>query len=139
MNARVIRGRTHKHWTLEQWANVMIMDEFCFTVCPVKNRLRHWRYDGRRLKSKHIVLTFKSGCQIVSEWGDFSLRGSTALVGTIGTFDRHTYRVIIDNHILSFVYNVHDGPADFSLQEDNCGPHRAKSIPIYLATDQLHA
>ncbi len=102
MSARVVWGRTHKDWTLEQWANVMFTDESCFTVRPVKNRLRVWRHNGHRLNSKHIVPTFKSGYQSMSVWGGFSLRGRTTLVGTIGSFDRHTYRVIIDNHILPF-------------------------------------
>ena len=35
--------------------------------------------------------------------------------------------------MLPFMYDVHDGPASFVLQEDNCGPHRAKSIAGYLA------
>ena len=136
MSARVVWGRTHKEWTLEQWANVVFTDESCFTLRPLKNLLRVWRYDGHRLNSKQIVPTFKSGYQSVSVWGSFSLRGHTALVRTIGSFDRDTYQVIIDNHILPFVYNTHDGTASFILQEDNCGPHRAKSIAIYLANEE---
>ena len=63
--------------------------------------------------------------------------GRTTLVGTIGKFDQHTYRVILENHILPFAHNVHDGPADFVLQEDNCGSHRAKSIARYHADKEI--
>lgn len=113
MNVRIIWGRTHKDRALDQWANVMFTDESCFTVSPVKNRLRVWRHNGCRLSSKHIILTFKSGYQSVSVWSGFSLHGRTPLVGTVGSFDSKTYRVIIDNHILPFMNKVHDGAESF--------------------------
>ena len=65
------------------------------------------------------------------------MRGRTPLVGTVGKFDQHTYRVILENHILPFAHNIHDGPTDFVLQEDNCGPHRAESIATYLANKEI--
>ena len=64
------------------------------------------------------------------------MRGRTPIVETFGSFDKHTYRVIIDNHILPFMYEVHGGPASFALQEDNCEPHRAKSVATYLANEE---
>ena len=65
------------------------------------------------------------------------MHGRTPLVCTVGGFNQHTYRAIIDNHILPFVYNVHSGPDSFVLQEDNCGPHREKSIADYLANKEI--
>ena len=69
--------------------------------------------------------------------GRFSSRRGSALIGTVGSFGRLTYRVIIDNHILPFMYYVHVGPECFILQEDNCGPHRAKSIATYLSNEEV--
>ena len=65
------------------------------------------------------------------------MRGRTPLVGNIGSFNQQTYRVIIDNHVLPFVYHVHDGPANLVLQEDNCGPHRARSVASYLFDEEI--
>lgn len=104
---------------------------------PTKNKLRVWRHSGTRLNRKHIIPTFKSGYQTVSVWAGFSKYGRTPLVGIVGSFDRHTYRVIIDNHVLPFTYDVHGGTDKFVLQEDNCGPHRAKSIATYLANEEV--
>ena len=70
-------------------------------------------------------------------WGGSSIRGRTPLVGTIGSFDSNTYRVIIDNHILPFAYNIHGGTDQFILQEDNCGPHRARTIATCLANEEV--
>ena len=44
------------------------------------------------------------------------MRGRTPLVGTIGKFDQQTYRTIIDNHVLPFMYDVHGGPDSFVQQ-----------------------
>jgi len=63
--------------------------------------------------------------------------GYIPLVRTVGLFDQHTYLVIIYYHILPFMYNVHSGPATFVLQEDNCGPHRARSIATYLQNEEI--
>ena len=58
--------------------------------------------------------------------------GRTALVGNIGSFDKNTYRVIIDSHVLPFLEQKHGETESFVLQEDNCGPHRATTIATYL-------
>ena len=44
----------------------------------------------------------------------------------------HTYRSIIDTHIIPFMNEKNDSPASFILQEDNWGPHRARSFAMYL-------
>lgn len=69
--------------------------------------------------------------------GEFTSLGLTSLVETIGSFDRNTYSVNIDNRILPFVCDVHDGPASFILQEDSCRPHRAKTIAMYMANEKI--
>ncbi len=115
----------------------MFTDESCFTVRPIKHYLRVLRRNGRRLSFKQIFSTYKSGYQSVSVWGGFSLRGRTPLVGTVGSFDNSAYPVIINNHILPFMYDVHDGSESFILQEDNCGPHRANRIATYLANEEV--
>ncbi len=61
----------------------------------------------------------------------------TPFVGVIGSVTQATYRVIIDNHVLSFMYDIHDGPGPCVLQKGNCGPHRAKSIATYLHNEEV--
>ena len=100
--AGILWARTHDGWTLAQWSNVMFTDESRFTVRSVRNRLRIWRTRGIHLHPKSVVPTFESGYQSVSVWGGFSARGRTPLVGTMGTFNQHTYNAIIDPHIIPF-------------------------------------
>ncbi len=65
------------------------------------------------------------------------MRGPTSLVGTIGSFDRHTYPVIIDNHVLSFIHDIHGRTNVFGLQYDNSGPHRACSFATYQKNEEV--
>ncbi len=71
------------------------------------------------------------------EWGGFSALRRTPLVGTCRSFTSNTYRVIIDKHILPFMYDTHNGLGSFVLQEDNCEPHRAKCIAAYLHNEEV--
>lgn len=63
--------------------------------------------------------------------------GRISLVGSIERFHRNTDRVIIDYHTLLFINDVHGGTDRFVLQEDNCGPHSASSVAIYLQKEEL--
>ena len=137
MKAQIEWARTHDSSSMQQWANVSFTDVATFTVRPIKNRLKVWRYRGSRMHQRHIVPTFKSGYQTVSVWGAFSVRGRTSLVGTTAISDRNTYHILIDNHILPFVNDLHGGTDRFVLQEDNCGPHRALSIDTCLENIEL--
>ena len=132
LRSRLNWAHDHKNWTDLQWKTVLFTDESCFSVRPMKNRLKVWKKKGQDLAMKHIVPTFKSGYLSVSVWGGFSSKGRTPLVGTIGSFDSNTYRSIIDNHILPFMEEKHGGVSSFVLQEDNCGAHRALSIASYF-------
>lgn len=89
------------------------------------------------MQSKFGVPTFKIGFETVSVWGGLSSRGRTTLVGTMATFPSDTYCVVIDNRVLTFMYDVHVGPASFILQEDNCGLHHAKFIAMYLPNEDV--
>ena len=132
--ARVKWAKDHKEWTPMQWSNVAFTDESTFTVRWTKNRARVWRTKDRRYDLKYVTPTFKSGYKTVNVWGAFSVRGRTSLVRIEGRFNQHKYRQILEANLLPFMNAKHGGNDDFILQEDNCGPHRAKSIAKYLQT-----
>ncbi len=87
-----------------------------------------------QLNSNHIVPKLKSGYQSVIVRGEFSALERTLLVGH---FSSNTYRVIIENHILPFMYDTHGGLGSVVLQEDSCGSHRAKFIATYLQNGEV--
>ncbi len=67
--------------------------------------------------------------------GKFSDIGRTPLVGTVGTvgsLTSETYWLIVDNHILAFMYDTHDEPATFLLQKTTARRTEQKlSLTIY--------
>jgi len=52
-------------------------------------------------------------------------------------FNKEKYREIIESTLFPFVENVHGGKRNIILQEDNCGPHRAKSIKEFFAEHRV--
>ena len=122
---RVIWARKHRYWTEEQWPRVAFNDESCLLVNPAKTHLHVWRMKGERLHPEHVIPTLKSGYRCVSVWACFSRYGRTALVGYCGTFTQTAYRSVTDQHLLPFMQGKHGGKSNFTLQKDNCGPHRA--------------
>ena len=135
ITARIKWAKKHKKWTPMQWSTVAFTDESTFTVQPVKNHVRVWRMKSRRYSLKYVTPTFKSGYKTVNVWAAFSIRGRTPLVRIDGRFNQYKYKEILQNHLLPFMHSKHGGKDDFVLQEDNCGPHRAKSIAKYLQNE----
>ena len=115
----------------------MFIYESSFSVCPLKNRLRELRHQGQCYQHNYTVQTFKSGYQTVNVWSGFSAHGRTPLVCIVVSFNQHTYRFIIDTHLIPFMNEEHDGPASFILHGDNCGPLRARSIATYLQNKEV--
>lgn len=103
----------------------MFNDGSAFNLRLKKNRLCEWQDTVYNLHQKFIVPT--------SEFGYHSFHGLTLPVGIVGCSNRHTCRVIIDNHIILFTKDIQDGPALFVLQEDNCRTKRPKIIGKYLS------
>ena len=105
---------------------------------PKKNHIHLRRLHGQRFRQQCILPAFKSDYQMVSVWGCFSMSWRTPLVGTIGSFDQDTYRLIVDNYVLPFMQNINGVLESFTLQKDNCAPHRAKSIATYLLNEEVN-
>ena len=69
--------------------------------------------------------------------GSFFPYKRTPLVCATGKLYQYTYRTIIDNHVLPFMYDADGGPASFVLHEGNCGPHREKITFAYLNSEEV--
>ena len=122
----------HRSWTDEQWANVAFRDESSFTIRPTTLRKRVWRKVGGRSKTENLVPTFKSGYVTLSVWAAFSIHGRTPLVRISGTLNQHKYEEILEGYIVPFANAYQGGTGGFIFQQDNCGPHKAKSIKSFI-------
>ena len=115
----------------------MFTDDSCSTVRTNRNRLHvDWNF-GRPLNKDCMVTTFNSRYQKVSVWSRFSVRGCTPLVKTIPRLDQHTYRIIVNNHKFSFLYNIRRETESFLLEKDNCGLQWAKSSTMHISNEEV--
>jgi len=130
---RLVWADSHEKYTEEEWRRVIYSDESSFAVRPMKNNIRVWRKKNERFNFSCMIPTFKSGYQLVNVYGAFSATGRTKLVRIDGKFTQHVYRKILEEVTLPFAYNSYMNAENFILQEDNCGPHRAKSIEAFLS------
>ena len=124
-------------WTCEQWRKVAFSDESSFTVKPTSLRMRVWRKSGTAYVMDNIRPTFKSGYVCLNIWATFSMYGRTPLVRINGTLNQVKYREILENNLLPFARKFHGGVDNIVFQQDNCGPHRAKSVAKYLSENGI--
>ncbi len=101
-------------------------------------RERVWRFFGQRFNTSYICPSFKSGYIGISVWAALSTRERTPLVLIDGTFNREKYEAILEAHVVLFFVQHYESTEDMVYQQDNCGPHRAKSIGAYKEAKSIN-
>ncbi len=81
--------------------------------------------------------TFKSDYVSLSVWGAICAHGRTPLVRIVGTLKQEKYKEIIENYILPMGNTYYGSLSDFVFQQDNCKPHKSKSITAYLDANNV--
>ncbi len=137
IRARILWANLHQNWSLSQWQNVVFSDESSFTARPTSLRKRVWRLSCQRYDTKYILPTFKSGYICISVWAAFSARGRTPLVRINGTLNQQKNRDILENSLFPFSLLKHGTLSNIVFQQDECGPHRAKSIKNFLDANNV--
>ena len=132
IEARKNWAHTHESYNTREWNSVIFSDESSFTVRPLKHSARVWRKTNDRYDPKNMVPTFKSGYVSMSVWGAFSALGRTPLVRINGTLNKDKYIEILKQYIEPFSVSKHGSLKHVVFQQDNCGPHHAKSVSNYL-------
>ena len=118
----------HSTWKQNQWDSVIISDEFSFTVLPRALSNRAWREANTRYHLSDLALTYKPGIVSLTVWAVFSKWGWTTLVRIQGTMNQEQYCDILNNQLIPFIYSNYKSVNDPVFQQENCGPHRAKSV-----------
>ena len=135
---RTLWGIMHISFDLHKWSNVLFTDESTFNVRPIKYNVRCLRKEGKRLEFDCMRPTFTSGRKSVNVWGGFCYHGRLPLVRIYGTFNNKKYREILDQHVFPYATTTWGHISNFTLQEDNCGPHKSKAIKNYLDEKMVH-
>ena len=93
---------------------------------------RIWRKANTKFRLRNFAHTFKSGYVSLSVWGGFCAHGRTPLVRMNGNLKQEKYKEIIENFVLH-IGTAHNGNnSNFAFPQDNCVPHKAKSVKASL-------
>ena len=129
---RTLWGIIYSYYELTESSKILFTDESTFFVQPMKYNISCIRKTGERFEANCINPTYKSGRKSVNVWAGFRFHGKVPLVRITGSFDNEKNKTILDNHILPYSANVWSNIKNFPMQDDNCGPHKAKEIKQYL-------
>ena len=93
---------------------------------------------GQRYNTPNLCPSFKSGYIGISVWAAFSTRGRTPLVLIDGTLNRDKYQAILEGNVIPFSVQHYGTTENVVYQQDNCRPHRAKSIRHFMDAKQIN-
>ena len=132
LRARMRWAKKHTQWSNEEWNRTIFSDESSFALRPTSLRKTVWREANQRYHPSNIVPTFKSGYVSLSVWAAFSARGRTPLIKIEGTLKQERYKEILDSELVPFISKHYGNTDSVVFQQDNCGPHKAKSVSSFL-------
>ena len=110
----------------------MFGNESSFTVRPTSLKKLIWRKANTKFELRNLLPTFKSGYVSHLVWGAFCAHGRSPLVRINGTLKQEKYKEILQNHVISMPVQKYGSISDFVFQQDNCGPHKSKSVTSFL-------
>jgi transposase len=118
-----------RHWTIEDWRNVLWSDESPYVLRYAAKR-RVWRRHNERYIPECCVATVKHDKKIMV-WGCFAAHGVGDLLRVIGIMEQKQYRQILIHHMrpsLRRLFPRNNG----IFQQDNDPKHTAKTLKRYL-------
>jgi hypothetical protein len=123
---RLAFAKEHRHWTENDWKNVIWTDESSLELGKMSRQIRVWRKPHEVYASQCLAPTFKSGRSSVMVWGAITGFHKNPLVlmpegeRTTNDFIRNVY-----DGTLSAFYFMHDHP-HLTLMEDGVPVHHTK-------------
>lgn len=129
--ARLSFAREHRHWTVDDWRNVLFTDESRYALFNPDGRLRVYRRPGERYAPCTTLRTMPFGGGSVMVWGGISLEAKTELhIFNRGRINADVYiRDILQEYVVPYAPYIGD---NFILMHDNARPHTAECVTVYL-------
>ncbi len=136
-NARLQWAQRYRHWTHQQWRNVMFSDESRFCLDVNDGRQRVWRRRGERYADCTVSQHDRYGGGSVMVWAGIWVGGRTDLVvfrqGTL-TGVRYVNEVIRPQ-VIPTARQLGQG---FIFMDDNAPCHRARVVQNELRNNNIY-
>ncbi|GFW98755.1 transposable element Tcb2 transposase [Trichonephila clavipes] len=126
----------HLHWSVGEWANVMLSDESQYSLSSDSRRVTIWRVHGTRFESRNITERHHFLPRGVMVWTGIMMDGRTDLhFFDTGSVTAQRYRdEVLELYVRLFRGAV--GP-DFIFMDDNAPCHRAVLIDDFHETENI--
>ncbi len=89
----------HFHWNMLMWSRVVFTDETSFEVRPIKRNMRVLKMNGEKFDTSCIILTYRSGYELVNVRGGFSYHATLSLQRIEGNFTNQKYLEIGESRL----------------------------------------
>ena len=130
-NQRLQFAQEHVNWSLEDWKNVLFVDESRFDIHSPDRRQRVWRRPGERYAECIISTRVMFGGGSIMVCGGINFEARTELVVRSRTSLNAVRYVtdILEDHVVPFAQFIGE---NFLLLHDNTRPHTARVVNEYL-------
>lgn len=129
-------ARHHRHWTVDDWSNVIFSDESVFAIldnCPCYVRV----IEGHPLTPAHYNLTRKHPSSVMV-WACFSIRGAGRAAIIDGTMNTEKYCDQIIEHRVIAQLNEWFPEGSGLFQQDNAPCHKSKRTMDFMAAKGIN-
>lgn len=123
-------AQAHRHWTVDDWKQVLWSDESKFEMFGQKRRIYVRRNPSEKMHPDTITPTIKQAGSSVMVWGCFSYAGVGDLYRIKGTLDKNGYHSILKTHAIPSGKRLIG--RGFVFQHDNDPKHTSKLCANYL-------
>ncbi|KAH8145963.1 uncharacterized protein LAJ45_10105 [Morchella importuna] len=135
---RMLWCKAHKHWTMEDWGEVIWTDESRFEVGFHGGTCWVCRAPGEEDMSECLLPTFKSGRTSVMIWASIQLgnKGPMVILPTGGLGGKQYVELIVEPALHPFYKERYRATHEAVVMENGAPPHRSKLAQA--ARNRLH-
>lgn len=120
----------HKNWTLDDWKNVVWLDESSFTLFPTNGRVYVWRTPREAYHSDCLLPTVKHGGGSVMIWAAISWYSAGPIIQITGRMTANEHLDILNDEVLTMTSILL--PNTVIFQDDNAPIHTAKKVQFWF-------
>jgi transposase len=137
IKARLEFAKQYKHWTIEDWKNVIWSDETKINRFGSDGHIWSWIKDGQKLQPHQVNQTVKHGGGNIKIWGCMTAYGVGYMCQIHGTMTKELYQEILEDEFLKTIDHFQLNPSSVIFQHDNDPKHTAKVITNWLKNQEF--
>jgi hypothetical protein len=119
-NIQVARvGKSHAHWTVDDWKTVIFSDESKFNLVGSDGCLWCWRRQEKEFDSCFTKKVVKYGGGKIMVWGCLTAKGVGQICCIEGNMSGMLYTQILDSKFLRTLHDLKIKKKDIYFQQDN--------------------